>query len=115
MELVLGLNKLRRAADLSYVSRLPRRVEGNQVKTMFSFDFDGERMLDDYLRTDRDAIRSEMEEIARRRVEDAIGPENLSKVTLRFSGTDLADLKMHVEGPYKLKAKIKAALGGGSL
>ena len=82
---------------------------------MMSFDFDGENMLDEYLRENQDSIRSEMEEIARRRIADAIGHENLSKVSLRFSGTDLEDLKLHVDGPDDLKAKIEEALRSGTL
>ena len=82
---------------------------------MMSFEFDGENMFDEYLRENRDSIRREMEEIARQRVADAIGHENLSKVTLSFSGSDLEDLKMHVDGPDDLKIKIEEALRGGTL
>ena len=80
-----------------------------------SFEFDGEDMLDEYLRENRDSIGSKMEEIARQRVADAIGHENLSKVTLSFSGSDLKDLKMHVNGPDELKAKIEESLRGDTL
>lgn len=79
---------------------------------MLSFDFNGENMLDDYLRENRDSIRSQMEEISRRRVADVIGDENLSKVTLTFSGTGLENVKLHVDGPDDLKAKIEEALRG---
>jgi hypothetical protein len=56
-----------------------------------------------------------MKKIARQRVANLIGHENLSKVTLTFSGTDPENLKMHVEGPDDLKVKIEEALRTGKL
>lgn len=82
---------------------------------MFSFEFDAEKIFDEYLRDNQDSIRSEMENIARQRIADVIGPENMSKVTVTFTGTDLEDLKMHVEGPDDLKVKIEEALCSGTL
>jgi lipoate-protein ligase A len=82
---------------------------------MSSFDFDGGSLLDDYLRENQDSIRSQMEEITRQRVADVIGQENMSKVTLSFSGTDSENLKMHVDGPDEFKNKIEEALRSGTL
>ena len=48
------------------------------------------------------------------RVTEAVGHENMSKIALTFIGTDLDDLKMHVEGPDDLKAKIEEALRAGT-
>ena len=42
-------------------------------------------------------------------VTQAIGRENLVKVTLTFEGSALDDLAVHVEGPEDLKAKIEEA------
>jgi hypothetical protein len=55
-----------------------------------------------------------MENIARQRVTEAVGHENMSKIALTFIETDLDDLKMHVEGPDDLKAKIEEALRAGT-
>jgi hypothetical protein len=82
---------------------------------MLSYEFDGDNLLNDYLRENQDSIRSQMEEIARQRVADVIGYENMSKLTLRFSGTDPENLQMHVDGPDELKARIEEALRDGTL
>jgi hypothetical protein len=82
---------------------------------MSSFDFDGESLLDDYLRENQDSIRSQIEETFRQRVAEVIGLENMSKVTLSFSGTDLENLQMHVNGPDELRHKIEGALRDGTL
>jgi hypothetical protein len=81
---------------------------------MFSFDCELERLLDDYLRQNQDALRTEIEQIARQQIGDVIGPENLSKVALTFSGAHLQDLKLHVHGPEDLQAEIEHALANGT-
>jgi hypothetical protein len=77
--------------------------------------FNGEEIPDTYHRENQDSIRSEMEAIARQRVAIVIGHENLSKATLTFSEADLKNLKMQLEGPNDLKAKIEEALRTGKL
>jgi hypothetical protein len=75
--------------------------------------FNPKELLNGYLRENEDSIRSEKEDLARERVAAVIGRENLSKVTLTFSGADLEHLTMNVEGPDELKARIEEALRAG--
>jgi hypothetical protein len=85
-----------------------------EEKPMFSFDCELERLLDDYLRQNQDALRTELEHIAQQRIADVIGTENLRKVGLTFSGAELRDLKVRVHGPQYLQAEIEHALANGT-
>jgi hypothetical protein len=66
--------------------------------------------LGQFLRANESAIRWQVESLVLRQVTQAIGRENLGKVTLAFQGSTLDDLAVHVEGPDDLKAKIEEAL-----
>ncbi len=66
--------------------------------------------LDDFLRANESAIRWQVESLVLQQVTQAIGRENLGRVTLTFQGSTLDDFAVHVEGPGDLKAKIEEAL-----
>jgi hypothetical protein len=77
------------------------------------FEFKVDRIVDAYLQRSQAVLRQEAERIARTRVAEIIGPENLSRVRLTFNGTGLKDMTMQENGPSFLKAKIEeAALTG---
>ena len=73
-------------------------------------DVTDEINLDDFLRANESAIRWQVESLVLQQVTQAIGRENLGKVTLTFQGSTLDDFAVHVEGPGDLKAKIEEAL-----
>jgi hypothetical protein len=66
--------------------------------------------LDNFLRANESALRWQVESLVLQQVTQAIGRENLVKVTLTFEGSALDDLAVHVDGPDDLKAKIEEAL-----
>jgi hypothetical protein len=66
--------------------------------------------LDNFLRANESAIRWQVESLVLQQVTEAIGRDNLGKITLTFEGSTLDDLAVHVEGPADLKAKIEEAL-----
>ncbi len=65
--------------------------------------------LDEFLRANESEIRWQVESLVLQRITQAIGRENLGKVTLSFQGSVLDDLAMSIEGPEDLKAKVEEA------
>ncbi len=65
--------------------------------------------LDEFLKANESRIRWHVDSLVRERAAQAIGRENLAKVTLTLWGDSLDDLAVQVEGPDELKAKIEQA------
>jgi hypothetical protein len=66
--------------------------------------------LDKFLKANESPIRWAVESLVLGRVTEAIGQDNLRKVTLSLQGSTLGDGAVYVEGPDHLKARIEEAL-----
>jgi hypothetical protein len=66
--------------------------------------------LGQFLKENESQIRWAVELLVLGRVTEAIGKDNLGKVTLNLHGSTPGDWAVHVEGPDHLKARIEEAL-----
>jgi hypothetical protein len=66
--------------------------------------------LDKFLKANESQIRWVVELLVLGRVTEAIGQDNLRKVTLSLQGSTPCDWTVRVEGPDHLKARIEEAL-----
>jgi hypothetical protein len=66
--------------------------------------------LDKFLKANASQIRWAVESLVLGRVTEAIGQDNLPKVTLSLQESTPGNWAVHVEGPDYLKARIEEAL-----
>src|SRR5439155_10827269 len=90
-----------RGANLMNKSGTEASVEGDAMD---------EINLEEFLKANESQIRWAVESLVLGRVTEAIGQDNLRKVTLSLQGSTPGDWAVHVEGPDYLKARIEEAL-----
>jgi hypothetical protein len=66
--------------------------------------------LAEFLKANESEIRWLVESLVLQRMTQAIGRENLDKVTLTFQGSAVDDIAVYVEGPEDLRTKVEEAL-----